>query len=69
MYFCFDRRADVYDNRYSPLITTGGSDVNIYLVDTGCLTTHRELYPRATIVYDSVQDGKDDGNGHGNTTL
>ncbi len=44
-----------------------GKNVNVYVVDTGILTTHPDFQGRATAVYDAINDGNGgtDCNGHG----
>jgi aqualysin 1 len=44
-----------------------GKDINVYIMDTGILTTHTDFQGRATAVYDAINDGNGstDCNGHG----
>jgi subtilisin family serine protease len=44
-----------------------GKNVNVYVMDTGILTTHPDFQGRATAVYDAINDGNGgtDCNGHG----
>jgi subtilisin family serine protease len=47
--------------------TGTGKNVNVYVVDTGILTTHADFQGRATAVYNAINDGNGDTdcNGHG----
>jgi aqualysin 1 len=51
------------------LYTQGGTgkNINVYVMDTGILTTHTDFQGRATAVYDAIKDGNGgtDCNGHG----
>jgi Subtilase family/Peptidase inhibitor I9 len=53
------------DSSYTQVGT--GKNVNVYVVDTGILTTHTDFQGRATSVYDAINDGNGgtDCNGHG----
>jgi hypothetical protein len=53
------------DSSYTQVGT--GKSVNVYVVDTGILTTHSDFQGRATAVYDAINDGNGgtDCNGHG----
>jgi aqualysin 1 len=44
-----------------------GKNINVYIMDTGILTTHTDFQGRATAVYDAIKDGNGgtDCNGHG----
>jgi aqualysin 1 len=63
---------DRVDQRSLPLnltytYTPTGSGVNAYIIDTGIRPTHTDFGGRASIVFDSVGDGRNgnDCNGHG----
>jgi subtilisin family serine protease len=44
-----------------------GKNINVYIMDTGILTTHTDFQGRATAAYDAIKDGNGstDCNGHG----
>jgi subtilisin family serine protease len=63
---------DRVDQRNRPLSTTynytsTGSGVTAYIIDTGILTSHNDLRPRAVSGYSAINDGRGttDCNGHG----
>lgn len=60
-----DQRILPLNGRYQYLYT--GSGVNVYVIDTGILTTHVLFGGRAKVAYDAVGDGRNgiDCNGHG----
>lgn len=66
-----DQRANELDNSYDP--AGNGSNVDIYILDTGIRLTHKDLEGRAQYMgYDAVdaltgsnKQGVDDCNGHG----
>lgn len=45
--------------------TTGGTGVNVYILDTGIRTSHAEFGGRASVAYDAVGGDGQDCNGHG----
>ena len=66
----YDPYFDTNSANYTSSSALDGTGVNIYLVDTGCMTNHREFLPkgRASIVYSSSPSTLDDANGHGSHT-
>ncbi len=60
-----DQSTATLDTLYTQ--TGTGKNVNVYVVDTGILTTHPDFQGRATAVYDAINDGNGgtDCNGHG----
>jgi subtilisin family serine protease len=61
---------DRIDQRNLPMDTnytyTGtGAGAHVYVVDTGIRTTHQEFGGRANVVFDTINDGQQDCNGHG----
>ncbi len=61
---------DRIDQRNLPMDTnytyTGtGAGAHVYIIDTGVRTTHQEFGGRANVVFDVVNDGQLDCNGHG----
>jgi len=61
---------DRVDQRSLPLSTTfdysqTGAGAHVYVIDTGIRTTHQEFGGRANVVYDAINDGQNDCNGHG----
>ncbi|MFM7897424.1 MAG: S8 family serine peptidase, partial [Actinomycetota bacterium] len=60
-----DQRALPLNNRYSS--SYSGAGVNIYVIDTGVLSTHTEFGSRVVSGYSSIADGRgtEDCNGHG----
>ena len=61
---------DRIDQRNLPLDTnytyTGtGAGAHVYIIDTGVRTTHQEFGGRANVVFDAINDGQLDCNGHG----
>jgi subtilisin family serine protease len=55
---------------YDTSITSGshGVGVTVYMIDTGCRTTHQELRGHATLVYTLFHNGLEDQHGHGTHT-
>jgi subtilisin family serine protease len=60
-----DQTSSTLSNSYFQAGT--GKNVNVYVMDTGILTTHTDFQGRATSVYDAIKDGNGsiDCNGHG----
>jgi subtilisin family serine protease len=60
-----DQSTSTLDTLYTQ--TGTGKNVNVYVMDTGILTTHPDFQGRATAVYDAINDGNGgtDCNGHG----
>ncbi|MBC7882717.1 MAG: S8 family peptidase [Anaerolineae bacterium] len=60
-----DQSTTTLDSLYTQ--TGTGKNVNVYVMDTGILTTHPDFQGRATAVYDAINDGNGgtDCNGHG----
>lgn len=58
-----DQREPKLDRRYQP--ANDGAGVNVYVVDSGIRTTHREFEGRASIAYDAVGDPGEDCYGSG----
>ncbi|XP_041477736.1 aqualysin-1-like [Lytechinus variegatus] len=58
-----DQRNLPMDNNYNSAYD--GSNVNVYVVDTGIWATHNDFAGRATIFYDAVGGNGNDCNGHG----
>jgi aqualysin 1 len=60
-----NQTSSTLDNSFSWSGT--GKNVNVYVVDTGILTTHTEFQGRATAVFDAINDGygNTDCDGHG----
>ena len=61
---------DRIDQRNLPMDTnytyTGtGAGAHVYVIDTGIRTTHQEFGGRANVVFDAINDGQQDCNGHG----
>ncbi len=61
---------DRIDQRDLPMDTTysyagTGAGAHVYIVDTGIRTTHQEFGGRANVVFDTINDGQLDCNGHG----
>lgn len=61
-----DQRTLPLDGVFSPI--NDGSAVTIYLIDTGCRTSHQEFGGRAKLVYTIFNNGKEDQHGHGTHT-
>jgi aqualysin 1 len=55
-----------YDSLYR--YAADGSDVHVYIVDTGIRTTHTEFGGRAVAAYDVIGDGNGDRDCHGHGT-
>lgn len=62
-----DQQSGSLNNAYMYLNTA--PDINFYVVDSGCLTTHQEFQGRATFLVDGTGTGETDGNGHGTFVL
>jgi subtilisin family serine protease len=60
-----DQPTTTFDSLYTQNGT--GKNVNVYVMDTGILTTHADFQGRASAVYDAINDGNGgtDCNGHG----
>jgi subtilisin family serine protease len=58
-----DQRSLPMDTTYS--YTGTGAGAHVYIIDTGIRTTHQEFGGRANVVFDAVNDGQLDCNGHG----
>jgi subtilisin family serine protease len=59
-----DQRLRPLDDSYTPV--NDGDGVNVYIMDTGILTTHIDFQGRASLGYDAYLDEfKQDCNGHG----
>jgi hypothetical protein len=60
-----DQSTATLDSLYTQRGT--GKNVNVYVMDTGILTTHADFQGRASAVYDAINDGNGgtDCNGHG----
>jgi len=60
-----DQHAMPYDSMYN--FTNTGSGVNVYVLDSGILTTHVDIQGRAFIAYDAIHDNTpiSQCNGHG----
>ncbi len=58
-----DQRDLPLSNRYT--YTATGRGVNVYVIDTGIRTTHREFGGRARVGYDALGGNGQDCNGHG----
>jgi subtilisin family serine protease len=61
---------DRIDQRNLPMDTTysytgTGAGAHVYIIDTGIRTTHQEFGGRANVVFDAINDGQQDCNGHG----
>ena len=61
---------DRIDQRSLPLDTNynysgTGAGAHVYIIDTGIRTTHQEFGGRANVVFDAINDGQLDCNGHG----
>ena len=61
---------DRVDQRSLPMDTTfsytnSGAGAHVYIIDTGIRITHQEFGGRASVVFDAVNDGQTDCNGHG----
>eukprot|EP00057_Strongylocentrotus_purpuratus_P003055 XP_003725829.1 PREDICTED: subtilisin-like protease 6 [Strongylocentrotus purpuratus] len=58
-----DQRSLPLDNNYNP--SNDGSNVNVYVVDTGIWNTHNDFGGRGSIFYDALDGDGVDCNGHG----
>lgn len=58
-----DQRNLPLDSNYS--YTQTGAGVHVYIIDTGVRVTHQEFGGRANVVFDAINDGQNDCNGHG----
>lgn len=58
-----DQRSLPMDTTYS--YTGTGAGAHVYIIDTGIRTTHQEFGGRANVVFDAINDGQLDCNGHG----
>ncbi|HUR96767.1 MAG TPA: S8 family peptidase [Pyrinomonadaceae bacterium] len=58
-----DQRNLPLDTNYS--YTGTGAGAHVYVIDTGVRTTHQEFGGRANVVFDAINDGQLDCNGHG----
>ena len=58
-----DQRNLPLDTNYS--YTQTGAGAHVYVIDTGIRITHQEFGGRANVVFDAINDGNLDCNGHG----
>ena len=58
-----DQRNLPMDTNYNYTLT--GAGAHVYIIDTGIRTTHQEFGGRANVVFDAINDGNSDCNGHG----
>lgn len=58
-----DQREDILDNEYH--YYNAGSDIDVYVIDTGVLTTHVDFGGRAFFLTNTIDGQNEDCNGHG----
>ncbi|XP_072042753.1 aqualysin-1-like [Amphiura filiformis] len=58
-----DQRNINLDNKYE--VNGNGSNVNVYVIDTGILTSHEEFGDRAHVAFDALDGNGADCSGHG----
>jgi subtilisin family serine protease len=58
-----DQRNLPLDTNYNYTLT--GAGAHVYIIDTGIRITHQEFGGRANVVFDAINDGNLDCNGHG----